>query len=74
MKRSAVRAGSGALLLVAGLAAMGGLIAVLYSDIPDADAWRLRLGLAGALITSALAQLAILVGVWLIRHASRDEP
>jgi hypothetical protein len=61
----------GACLFLAGGLGLAGLFFVAYGQSEAAQAWAVRLGLAGAALGSALAQSALLVGAWMIWRARR---
>lgn len=56
----------GASLALAGLAVLTGLFVVIYADREPFHRYALDLGLAGTALLSACAQIAVLVGAWLL--------
>jgi len=63
--------GFGLVLLLAGLVGMSTLMVITYGDCAACEAWAFRLGLALSLLLSALAQLMILLGAWLLWRSRR---
>ena len=62
---------AGLICLFLGLAGFTAIAAVVYGDDARAEAWSIRLGLAGGLLASATAQILILLGGWMIWQALR---
>lgn len=68
------RVGKGLIGLVLALVGSGGLIGlqvIVYGDSPQAERLQITLGLAGATLASAVAQLFLLFGGWLVWTAMR---
>ncbi|MDX9997414.1 MAG: hypothetical protein WCY15_07565 [Phenylobacterium sp.] len=61
----------GAALALGGGAVLIGLFVVLYADNEVLSRQALRIGLAGTTLISAIAQIALFAGLWLIWRASR---
>jgi hypothetical protein len=61
----------GAVLLLAGIIMMGVVAMAIYGSGPAEDAQAFRLGLAGASLLSALSQISLLTGAWLIWRSIR---
>lgn len=75
----------GAALAFTGLAVLAGLFVIIYGDREPFHTYAVDLGLAGTALISAGAQVAVLVGLWLVWRgtaapkprrggARRDEP
>jgi hypothetical protein len=66
---------TGALLILTGSAALLALLYVTYNESEAAEHLMIGVGLAGSVMISALAQIAIVIGVWLLwraAHRPRD--
>ncbi|MFZ5721886.1 MAG: hypothetical protein ACOY5Y_20725 [Pseudomonadota bacterium] len=61
----------GLLLIAAGAGALGVMFAALYRATPELESFSLRLGLAFGAFFSGLAQVALVVGVWIVWSALR---
>jgi hypothetical protein len=73
-RRAAWRPGMaafGAVSVLTGLAGLAALAVAVYGEAPADHAWALRLGLAGSLLASAVAQLLVLIGGWVVWRALR---
>ena len=53
-------------MCAAGACGLAGIILAAYCGSQACSTWSYRLGLPGSLLGSALAQLLIVVGAWLI--------
>ena len=70
-RRSPALAGFGAFCLVAGLGGLVALAVAVYGGAPAERIWAVRLGLAGSLLASAVAQVLVLVGGWALWRGLR---
>lgn len=61
----------GLISLAAGLAGMAAVVVAVYGSSDACTAWAMRLGLAGSLLASAVAQVLVLLGGWAIWRATR---
>lgn len=61
----------GVLLTAAGAAALAGLFYIGDSRAPSAEHAMISLGLAGAVLASALAQALVIVGLWMVWRSRR---
>lgn len=64
----------GLVCLLLGLAGMAGLIVAVYGGSDASAAWAVRLGLAGSLLASGVAQVLVLVGGWCLWRATHKPP
>ena len=71
VRRDFELAAIGAALLLAGMVMMGAVAMAIYGSGPAQDAQAFRLGLAGASLLSALSQISLLTGGWLIWRSTR---
>lgn len=61
----------GAVCALAGAGLLVGLFIVVFAENPTLSRYALGLGLAGATLISAIAQVAVLLGLWLVWRARR---
>lgn len=61
----------GAALALAGLAGSALMVWVVYGATADSNHMAFRLGIGGASLLSAVSQIALLVGLWMIWRAFR---
>ena len=61
----------GAVCALAGAVLLVGLFVVVYAENEPLSRYALGLGLAGTTLISAVGQVAVLVGLWLVWRARR---
>jgi hypothetical protein len=64
----------GAALALVGLGLAATMAWVIYGATPDSNRMAFQLGIGGASLLSALSQIALLVGLWLMWRAFRRRP